>query len=181
MLFFPDCSSVIRGAPRLVVGAPRLVVGAPTWFQTYHHHSHGTPVPVIRDPSYSEGRPECPHRVWYTPEIDAFNFTHHILSDTPGGSQRLKYILVMHATKEFVPGRCYRGHSLHFVCIGLRCHELQALSLRWHWYILPCNQVPDAQEMQGSQSIDGNTKAHSGGQYISCGWVHSDHIRARAH
>jgi len=28
-MFFPNCSTVIRGAPRLVVGAPRLVVGAP--------------------------------------------------------------------------------------------------------------------------------------------------------
>jgi len=28
MLFLPDCSTVIRGAPRLVVSAPRLVVGA---------------------------------------------------------------------------------------------------------------------------------------------------------
>jgi len=28
-MFFPDCSTVIRGAPRLVAGAPRLVVSAP--------------------------------------------------------------------------------------------------------------------------------------------------------
>jgi len=28
MLFFPDCSTVIRGAPRLVAGAPRAVVSA---------------------------------------------------------------------------------------------------------------------------------------------------------
>jgi hypothetical protein len=66
--------TVIRGAPRLVVGAPRLVAGAP---------------------SYSEGRQECPPRVWYSPEIDAFKFTLHILSHTPGGSQWLKYILLM--------------------------------------------------------------------------------------
>jgi len=53
------------------------------------------PVRVIRDPSYSEGRPECPPRVWYSPEIDASKFTLHILSDTPGVFQRLKYILLM--------------------------------------------------------------------------------------
>jgi len=29
MLFFPDCSTVIRGAPRLVAGAPRSVAGTP--------------------------------------------------------------------------------------------------------------------------------------------------------
>jgi len=48
--------------------------------------------------------------------------------------------------EEFVLGRCYQGHSLHFVYIGPRCYELQAWSLGWHWYILPCNQVPDAQQ-----------------------------------
>jgi hypothetical protein len=64
MLFFPDCSTVIRGAPSHVAGTPRLVVGAP---------------------SYSEGRQECPPNVSYSPEIDASKFTLHILSDTPGG------------------------------------------------------------------------------------------------
>ena len=131
MLFCPDCSTVIRGAPRLVgsaprrivsaprlavgtprlvvgasrvvVGAPRLVTGAPEVLsgapkcsQTSHNHSYGTPVPVIRDPSYSEGQPECPPMVWYSPEIDTSKFTLHILSDTPGGSQWLKYILLMY-------------------------------------------------------------------------------------
>jgi len=153
MLFFPDFSTVIRGAPRLDAGAPRLVAGAPRllagapWLltsaprlvtgaprldagaprcsqacrrrsqayrrrfqvipgasnvlssaprysQTYHNHSNGTPVAVIRDPSYSEGRPECPPRVWYSPEIDSSKFTLHILSDTPGVFQWLKYILL---------------------------------------------------------------------------------------
>jgi len=122
MSFVPDCFTVSRGVPRVVVGAfplvraPRLVVGtrrlvvgkprlvavAPKVLsgtlrcsQTYHNHSHGTPVPVIRDPSYSDGWPECPSRVWYSPEIDASKFTLHILSDTAGDSQWLKYILLM--------------------------------------------------------------------------------------
>ena len=95
MLCFSDCSSVIRGAPRLVAVAPRLVAVAPTCSQTYHNHSHGTPVPVTRDPSYSEGWPECLPRVWYSPEIDASKFILHILSDSPGGCQWLKYILLM--------------------------------------------------------------------------------------
>jgi len=68
-------SPALPGAPRLVVGAPRLVTGAP---------------------SYSQGRQDCPPRVWYSPEIDASKFTLHILSDTPGGFQWLKYILLMH-------------------------------------------------------------------------------------
>jgi len=140
MMFFPDCSTVIRGAPRLVAGAPRLVAdaprliagdpgnvagapwrltgaprcsqacsrrsqmlpgapkvpsGAPRCSQTSHNHSHGTSVPVIREPSYSEGRQECPPRVRDSPEIDKSKFSLHILSDTPGGLQWLKYILLM--------------------------------------------------------------------------------------
>jgi hypothetical protein len=68
---------VIWGACRPVTGAPscsRLVVG---------------------EPSYSDSRQECPARVWYSPEIDASKFTLHILSDTPWGFQRLKFILLM--------------------------------------------------------------------------------------
>jgi len=63
----PDMSPAVPGAPRLVVGAP----------------------------SYSDGRQECPPRVWYSPEIDTSKFTLHILSDTPGGFQWLKYIVLM--------------------------------------------------------------------------------------
>ena len=70
----PGLSPALPGAPRLVVGTPRLVAGAP---------------------SHSEGRQECPPRVWYSPEIDASKFTLHILSDTPGGFQWLKYIVLM--------------------------------------------------------------------------------------
>jgi len=143
MLFLPDCSTVIWGAPRLVAGAPRLVIGAPRlvagasrhdagaprcsqacrrrsqvyrWrshvlpgapevlsgaprcSQTYYNHSHGAPVPVTRDPSYSDGRPECPPMVWYSPEIDASKFTLQILSDTPRVFQWLKYFFLMLCT-----------------------------------------------------------------------------------
>ena len=50
---------------------------------------------VVGGPSYSEGRQEGPHRVWYSPEIDASKFTLHILLDTPGGFQCIKYIFGM--------------------------------------------------------------------------------------
>jgi len=88
----PGLSSALPGLP----GASNVLSSAPRYSQTYHNHSHGTPVAVIRDPSYSEGRPECPPRVWYSPEIDASKFTLHILSDTPGVFQWLKYILLMY-------------------------------------------------------------------------------------
>jgi len=58
---------------RFVVSALRLVAGAP---------------------SYSEGRQECPSRVWYSADIDAVKFTFHLLTDTPGGFQWGKYILL---------------------------------------------------------------------------------------
>jgi len=70
----PDLSPALPVALRLVVGAPKLVVGAP---------------------SYSEGRQECPPTVRYSPEIDASKFSLHILSDTPGGFQWQKYVLLM--------------------------------------------------------------------------------------
>jgi len=71
----PGLSQALPGTPRVVVGAPRLVTGTP---------------------GYSEGRQECPPRVWYSPEIDPSKFTLHILSDTPGGFQWQKYILLMY-------------------------------------------------------------------------------------
>jgi len=83
-LALPGLSPALLGAPRLVVGAPRLVAGAP---------------------SYSEGRQECPPRVWYSPAIDASKFTLHILSDTPGGFQWLKYILLMNGSRK-PPASC---------------------------------------------------------------------------
>ena len=105
-LALPDVSSALPGSssahPDLspaLPSAPKVHSSSPGCSRTYHNHSHGTPVPVIRDPSYSECRPECPPRVWYSPEIDASKFTLHILSDTPGVFQWLKYILLMN-------GRC---------------------------------------------------------------------------
>ena len=88
-------SQACRRRSQVLPGAPKVLSGAPRCSQTYHKHSHGSPVPVIRDPTYSAGRPECPPRVWYSPEIDASKFTLHILSDTPGGSQWLQYIFLV--------------------------------------------------------------------------------------
>jgi hypothetical protein len=72
---------------RVSLGFPHWLGDSPRCSQTSHNRSHGAPVPVIRDPSYSDGRPECPPRVWFSPEIDASKFTLRLLSDTPGGSQ----------------------------------------------------------------------------------------------
>jgi hypothetical protein len=55
----------------------------------------GKGIPVIRDPSYSEGQKECPPRVCYSPEIDASKFTLHILSVASGGFQRLQFIMLI--------------------------------------------------------------------------------------
>ena len=106
------CSLVLPGAPKVLSGTPRCS-------QTYYNNSDRTPVPVIRDSSYSEGQPECPSRVLYSPEIDASKFTLHILSDTPGGFMWLKYSLLMssastsywrHSLKMYIPA-CGTGPS----------------------------------------------------------------------
>ena len=86
-----QCSQVLPGAPRVLSGALRCT-------QTNHNNSHGTPRAVIRDPNHSKGQPECPPSVWYSPDIYPSWFTLHILSDTPGGFQWLKYILLMLCT-----------------------------------------------------------------------------------
>jgi len=70
----PGLSLSLSGPSRLVVVAPRLVTGTPSYF---------------------EGRQKCPPWVSYSPAIDASKFTLHILSDTPGGFQWLRYILLM--------------------------------------------------------------------------------------
>jgi len=83
-----QCNQVLPGAPKVQSWAPK-------YSHTYHNICDGISVPVIIAPSYSEGRPELPPRVWYSPEIDASKFTLHILSDSPGGYQWLKYIMLM--------------------------------------------------------------------------------------
>jgi len=84
----PKFSLALRHAPKLITITPIILLYQSSEMPV-------TPVPVVRDPSYSEGLPEYPPRVWYSPEIDASKFTLHILSDTPGVFQRLKYILLM--------------------------------------------------------------------------------------
>jgi len=91
----PDLSPVRPSLSPVLPDAPKVLSSALRCSQTYHNHSHGTPVPVIWDPSYFESWQECPPRVWYSPEIDTSQFTLHILSDTAGVFQWLKYILLM--------------------------------------------------------------------------------------
>jgi len=104
-------SQTCRWHSQVLPDAPNVPSGAPRCSQTYHNHSHGTPLPVIRDPSYSEGQPECPPRVWYPPEIDESKFALHILSETPGGFQWLKYILLM--KHSITPSAAYTKWSVH--------------------------------------------------------------------
>jgi len=56
-------AQVCRSLSQVLPGAHKVLSVAPRCSQPYHNHSHGTPVPVIRDPSYSEGWPEYPPRV----------------------------------------------------------------------------------------------------------------------
>jgi len=77
----PDLSPALSGLLPAHPGLPPALPGSPRF--------------VVGGPRYSEGCQESPPRVWYSPEIDASKFTLHILSDTSGGFQWLKYILLM--------------------------------------------------------------------------------------
>jgi len=92
-------SQVLPGLSSALPCANNVLSGALRCSQICHKHSPGTPVPVTRDPSYSEGRQVWPPRVWYSPEIEASKSSLHILSDTSGVFWWLKYILQMMASK----------------------------------------------------------------------------------
>jgi len=122
-VIFQDCFTVMQGGSRSVVSAPRRVVSAPRLVVDTPMHVTGTLrcfqvhlkfSPVLRGDfklntitsmgllyqsseilGYSNGRPECPPRVQYSPEIDASKFTFHTFSDTAGGVQWLRFILLM--------------------------------------------------------------------------------------
>ena len=103
-----QCTQVLPGAHKVLSSALKCS-------QTDHTHSLSASVPVIRDPSYSEGQPEHPPKVWYSPEIDASKLTPHILQDTTGGSHWLKDILRMW----FIPAQ-------------IMCCQYQTTMASWH-------------------------------------------------
>jgi len=107
-----------RWRSQVLPGALKVLSGAARSSQTYPNHSPGTLVPVIRGLSDSKGRPECPPRVWYSPEIDASKFTLHILSDTPAGFQWLKYSVLMY--RGFKLSVWFPNHFLHIMSINFR-------------------------------------------------------------
>jgi len=84
------------GIPPALPGEPNVHFSTPRCSQTYDHNTHGTSVSVLREPRYSEGRLEWSTRVWDSPENVVSKFTLHILSDTTGRFQRLKYNLLMY-------------------------------------------------------------------------------------
>jgi hypothetical protein len=69
---------------QVLSGEPKILSVTPSCSQTAHILCHGTPVPVIWDPSYSVDRQENTPRVWYFPELDPSKSTLHILTVTPG-------------------------------------------------------------------------------------------------
>jgi len=140
----PRRSQTCHRRSQVLPRAPTVLSSAPRCSQTHHNHSHGTPWPVIRDLSYSEGWPECPPWVWYTPDIDASKFTLHILSDPSGGSQRLIYILLMGISPYWLVHEPGTGLSLYYpmwevasayhfqdlLCACLKCYGPNDVLLR---------------------------------------------------
>ena len=146
------CDSRIGSAT--LPGAPKVLSGAPPCSETYHNHSHGTHESVIRVPSYSQGRLECPPRVCYSPQIDASKYTLHILSDTPGGSQGPKYILLMYteisALGIMVVGvlvmKLRDGGQDHICMLSCFCHlyffslDFGLIQIASAWDFFTCNR-----------------------------------------
>jgi hypothetical protein len=94
----PDLSPALPGLLLALPGIPRLLIGTP---------------------SYSEGQQICPPKVSYSSAINASQFTLHILSDTPGGFQWLKYIFLMYyleANYQIIiyTTECQQGYSLRY-------------------------------------------------------------------
>jgi hypothetical protein len=90
-----QCSQACRQLSLVLPDVLKVLSSSLKCSQMCHNHRHGPSVAVIGDSSYSEGQQVCPPKVWYSPEIDSSKFTLHILSDTPGVFQCLKYILLM--------------------------------------------------------------------------------------
>lgn len=74
---------------------PHLLGNRYRWSQTHYHPYNGTSVLVIRDPSFSKRRLNCPPRVWCSPEMDNSKFILHPLSVTPWGSNWLRNNVMM--------------------------------------------------------------------------------------
>jgi len=75
---------------------PRLIILTPMVLHLQSSDIAATTIPGVYDSSHSEGLPDCPASVTYSPEVDTSQFTLHILSYPPGGSQWLKYIVLMY-------------------------------------------------------------------------------------
>jgi len=118
LLWFEVLPAMLLALP----GARRLVVGAP---------------------SYSESWQECPLRVWYSLEIDASKFTLHILWDTPGGFQPLKYILLMWNAIDMSCFVCrILAMSLQFSGVKSKSRsDLTSWRTLWRWTIWSINML----------------------------------------
>jgi len=69
MLFFPDCSTVIRGAPRPVTGAPSLVAGAPRCSQDCPRRSQACHRCSQVHPKFSLALRHVPKPITVTPMV----------------------------------------------------------------------------------------------------------------
>jgi len=110
---FPDCSTVIGGAPRLVAGAPRVVVGAP----------RSTQVSVSNGSSFGPGR--FYRSVWQWPyPIKNRRFFKRTITLTP-------QILIREFSVRYVKYAAQRGASFgcHQFWISLNLSKQQPKNL----------------------------------------------------
>jgi hypothetical protein len=110
-------SQVYLMFPLAQIRVPKLIKITPMLILHQSFDILVSPVPVISNCSYCEGRPKCTSRVGYSPVIDPSKVILHILSDTLETSHWLIYILLMHhkskltASTSNMPGihRTYSG------------------------------------------------------------------------
>jgi len=139
---------------------PEIIKITPLGYQYQSSEILVPPVPDIRYPSYSEGRPKCPPRVWSSSEIDSSKFSLHILSDTPGVLQRLKYILLMLQSQSQRQQNVIQSGSYMQSSQTLWATSLVLLSTS------RCFQTP----LELSKMVSDSARAFSGASESSCSY-----------
>ena len=84
MFFFPDCSTVIRGAPRLVAGAPRLVISTPRLVASSLRLVAGAPRGSHVHPKFSPALRGVPKHIIITPMVLLYESSEIVVTPKAG-------------------------------------------------------------------------------------------------
>jgi len=149
---------------RQIASASDRCVWQPWWTHLHNQPNHADLSALLESPSHILELEDWISSVEssVTFEKGSISFFRLVGGSEIGGSYSAESNkCITQGQNELSLGRCYWGRCLHFLYIGPWCYEFQAWSHGWHRYILPCNQVLDAQQMKGSAMLDGSTTPHS--------------------